>query len=304
VYLNNHGGYSNAYTAGENTVYYFDVQNEFFEGALDIFSAFFTCPLFTEAATSREMNAVDNENTKNLQSDGWRDYQLLKHMAKAEHPFSNFGTGNIETLKTIPESKGLVTRDLLLAFHKRYYSANIMKLVVYGSEPLDVMQAWAEGKFSGVENKDVPVPSFPPDPYGPAQLSHVLEVVPVKDAKSLDVNFPIPALDPYYRSLPMRYISHLLGHEAEGSLLSYYKEKGWANGIGAYASKCFDEFATSGVSIDLTDEGCEHIDELMEHLFAYIGLLVNTGPLEWVAEEVKTEAGNAFRLVVWYCSIY
>jgi insulysin len=90
--------------------------------------------------------------------------------------------------------------------------------------------------------------------------------------------------------------SHLLGHEAEGSLLSYFKARGWANGIGAYASKCFDSFATSGVSIDLTDEGCEHTDELLEHLFAYIGLLVRTGPLQWVAEEVKTEADNAFRL--------
>lgn len=176
VYLNNHGGYSNAYTAGENTVYYFDVQNEFFEGALDIFSAFFTCPLFTEEATSREMNAVDNENTKNLQSDGWRDYQLMKHLAKQDHPFSNFGTGNLETLKTIPESKGLITRDLLLDFHKRFYSANIMKLVMYGNESLDVLQTWAEEKFSSVENKDVPIPSFPADPYGPEQLCRMLEV--------------------------------------------------------------------------------------------------------------------------------
>lgn len=176
VYLNNHGGYSNAYTAGENTVYYFDVQNEFFEGALDIFSAFFKCPLFTEEATGREMNAVDNENTKNLQSDGWRDYQLLKHHAKSDHPFSNFGTGNLETLKNVPESKGLSTRQLLLDFHKQFYSANIMKLVVYGREPLDVMQKWAEGKFSAIENKDVSVPSFSPDAYGPEQLCRIVEV--------------------------------------------------------------------------------------------------------------------------------
>lgn len=177
VFLNNHGGYSNAYTAGENTVYYFDVQNEFFEGALDIFSAFFKCPLFTETATSREMNAVDNENTKNLQSDGWRDYQLLKHLAKSDHPFSNFGTGNLETLKAVPESKGLNTRDLLLDFHKNFYSSNIMKVVVYGCESLDVMQRWVEDKFSAIANKDVAVPSFSREAYGPEQLCRILEVI-------------------------------------------------------------------------------------------------------------------------------
>lgn len=67
AYLSNHGGYSNAYTSQENTVYYFDVQNDFFEGALDLFASFFTCPLFTEASTMREINAVDSEHNKNIQ---------------------------------------------------------------------------------------------------------------------------------------------------------------------------------------------------------------------------------------------
>lgn len=89
--------------------------------------------------------------------------------------------------------------------------------------------------------------------------------------------------------------SHLLGHEAEGSLLSYLKQRGWANGLGSYATKCFQEMATAGVSIDLTEEGVGHVEEILEHLFAYIGILVKSGPLQWIAEEVKTEADNAFR---------
>ena len=71
-FLNSHGGSSNAYTSQENTVYYFDVQNDHFEDALDLFASFFICPLFTESSTSREIQAVDNENTKNLQVDPWR----------------------------------------------------------------------------------------------------------------------------------------------------------------------------------------------------------------------------------------
>lgn len=67
AYLSSHGGFSNAYTALENTVYYFDVQNAHFEGALDLFATFFTCPLFAESSTLREINAVDSENSKNLQ---------------------------------------------------------------------------------------------------------------------------------------------------------------------------------------------------------------------------------------------
>lgn len=67
AYLNSHGGFSNAYTSQENTVYYFDVQNDHIEGALDMFASFFTCPLLSDSSTTREINAVDSENTKNLQ---------------------------------------------------------------------------------------------------------------------------------------------------------------------------------------------------------------------------------------------
>ena len=67
AFLSSHGGSSNAYTDQENTVYYFDIQTEFFEESLEMFSSFFTCPLFTESSTNREINAVDSENTKNLQ---------------------------------------------------------------------------------------------------------------------------------------------------------------------------------------------------------------------------------------------
>jgi insulysin len=71
IYLNQHGGSSNAYTDQEDTNYFFDVQNDFFEGALDIFAQFFISPLFTESATDRELKAVDSENSKNLQDDRW-----------------------------------------------------------------------------------------------------------------------------------------------------------------------------------------------------------------------------------------
>jgi insulysin len=67
AYLANHGGSSNAYTDDENTVYYFDVLNNHFEGALDLFASFFICPLFNEDGVMREINAVDSENSKNLQ---------------------------------------------------------------------------------------------------------------------------------------------------------------------------------------------------------------------------------------------
>ena len=57
------------------------------------FAQFFLEPLFTESATEREINAVNSENDKNLQSDSWRFYQLDKSLANPDHDYSKFGTG-------------------------------------------------------------------------------------------------------------------------------------------------------------------------------------------------------------------
>lgn len=106
-FLNSHGGFSNAYTGQENTVYYFDVQSDSFEEALNMFAAFFICPLFTESATEREVNAVDSENTKNLQADNWRQYQLLKRWENSWSQQSCLINDNFRTIFTVSPSPGI-----------------------------------------------------------------------------------------------------------------------------------------------------------------------------------------------------
>jgi insulysin len=41
---------------------------------------------------------VHSENTKNLQNDSWRVFQLNKHLSRPGHPWRKFGTGNKQTL--------------------------------------------------------------------------------------------------------------------------------------------------------------------------------------------------------------
>jgi len=69
-------------------------------------------------------------------------FQLMKSMARPDHPFNKFSTGNAETLEKSPTDLGLNIRELLLDFYGKHYSANIMKFVVYGKESLDTLQKW------------------------------------------------------------------------------------------------------------------------------------------------------------------
>lgn len=156
----------------------------------------------------------------------------MKSRAREDHPFNSFSTGNADTLMKIPESLGLNPRDIVIDFYNKYYSSNIMKLAVYGKDSLDVMQQWVEEKFSKIPDKALSPLRFPSDPYGPEQLGKILQVVPVRDSKSVDIYFPTPAVEHLYLTKPTRCLSHLIGHESAGSILSALKGKGWANGLG------------------------------------------------------------------------
>lgn len=125
-FLSRHGGYDNAYTSNENTNYYFRVNADALSEALDRFAQFFISPIFTQDGVSREMNAVNAEQLKNLQSDYWRVWQLLKNVSNPAHPFSNFGTGDLMTLNRSD------ILDKLKAFYAAHYSAN----EVYTVKPL------------------------------------------------------------------------------------------------------------------------------------------------------------------------
>ncbi|KAJ8323053.1 metalloprotease [Batrachochytrium dendrobatidis] len=174
----------------EHLHYHFEVSASNLEGALDRFAQFFICPLFSESGTDRELNAVDSEHKKNIQVDTWRNYQLQKDLCNPKHPFVKFGTGNLETLKDIPLSKGMNLRKVLLEFHDKYYSANIMKLAVVGKEPIETLVEWVASKFSDVKNKSIDVPIFSNDALTAAELQKEILVKPVKETRTLTLTFP------------------------------------------------------------------------------------------------------------------
>ena len=246
-YLSSNSGHSNAYTASTSTNYYFDVSakpandEEPSEsnpspllGGLDRFSQFFVEPLFLESTLDRELRAVDSENKKNLQNDGWRLFQLEKSLSNPNHPFCHFSTGNFEILKTLPEEKGINVRDKFIEFYEKHYSANRMKLCVLGREPLDVLEKWVIELFSAVPNKDLPQNRWDTEvPMRPTDLGIQCFAKPVMDSREVNLYFPFLDEEEMYLTQPSRYVGHLIGHEGPGSIMAYIKAKGWATGLSA-----------------------------------------------------------------------
>ena len=151
-FLASHGGKSNASTSMGQTVFQFEVLADFAEEAVDIFSQFFVCPLFTTSGTVREVNAVDSENSRNMATDARRRLQILKALADPEHHYSKFSTGNAKTLP-VSGDEFCFTREALLAFHRRHYRPDNMSVVIVGPQDLDTLKEWIVSRFEKMPNR-------------------------------------------------------------------------------------------------------------------------------------------------------
>ncbi|KAL6856029.1 hypothetical protein ACP4OV_018831 [Aristida adscensionis] len=258
------------------------------------FAQFFIKPLMSPDATLREIKAVDSENQKNLLSDPWRMSQLQKHICSKNHPYHKFGTGNWDTLEVKAKEKGLDTRLELLKFYDSHYSANLMQLVVYGKESLDSLQNLVENKFCDIRNVGRKPFSFTGYPCTDEHLQILVKAVPIKRGHTLRILWPITPSIRHYKEGPCKYISHLIGHEGEGSLFYVLKKLGWAISLEAGEGDWSYEFSFFSVVIQLTDVGQEHMEDIVGLLFRYITLLQTSGSPKWIFDELQAICETGF----------
>ena len=283
AYLRSNGGYSNAYTAEDHTNYHYEVYHDAFEGALDRFSQFFIAPLFKQEYTQREMNAVNSEYQKNLEQDYWRMRQVKRNLYNPKHPANHFEIGTLETLSN-------VDRKVLLDFHQKYYSANMMSLSILSNLDLDSLELLAKKYFSTIKNSGREAIKYPTDYLEQKDILRLLKVKPVKDVKRLILESPTPSFYDLYDSKSDALIGKLMGHEGEGSLQSVLKSKGLAVGVGAWSDSATPNYGSLNIWVELTSEGFNQYKEVLSICFSYIEMLKKAGYQEFIFEEAKVLA--------------
>ncbi|KAL7487583.1 hypothetical protein ACHAW6_013153 [Cyclotella cf. meneghiniana] len=301
-FLSANGGINNAFTDAEKTVYYYEmdasISSRFSESLLR-FGSFFSCPLFTPSATGRELNAIDSENSKNLQNDIFRLYELEKDRVNSHHPYAKFFTGNKDTLLIETNRRGIDLRQQLVDFYEKYYSANQMCLAVVAPQSVSELKKYVAEGFGDIINKGARSPedawAFKVAPYAEGKslvpaVKTIMEIVPVQELRQVTITWPVvfaskEEREEFRLNKPDYFVSSLLGHEGVGSLLSYMKQKGWANALGASDNADLSDFVTFEVTVELTSKGLAAIDDVCEAIFSYVKMLRETPIPDYVFDE-------------------
>jgi len=281
-FIEQNGGSHNAYTADENTLYYFDIDARQLEPALDRLAQFFIAPLFDEGYVEREINAVQSEYTASLQDDNRRREDAVRELINPEHPAGNLAIGNTRTLSQ-PQ-----LQDRLRAFYREHYVANRLSLAVVGPQDTDTLKRWVDERFNQIRSVEstplkVDVPMF-----RPSQLPMLLEVEPRRESRLLQFRFPVPATDADLAAKPYTYLASLIGHQASGTLFAELKQRGWADDISANPPGAGKNAETFRISMQLTPDGMANWQTVATLMFGYLQTIEQQGLNDWRYQELQS----------------
>jgi len=297
AFIDNNAGSHNAYTSAEHTNYFFDIDADQLEPALDRFAQFFIAPLFDEKYVDRERNAVHSEYQAKIKDDARRGYDVYRQQINPRHPYAKFSVGSLETLANRTEGNGTEdkVRDDLIEFYQTHYSSSQMALVVLGKESIADLQAIVTARFSAIPLRDVDTSERIVPLFDVTRLPFEVMSQPVKETRQMSMVFPLPSVKVHYREKPLSYIGSLLGHEGKGSVLSLLKAKGWAEGLSAGGGDAGAGNATFNVSVSLTQEGVKHREDIRGLIFYALKKIQAEGVNAWRYQEKQQLSEIAFQ---------
>ena len=294
-FMSQNGGYTNAYTAQDATVYGFEVNDNVFGEALDRLGDVMHTPLLDEKYADKERHTVNAENETYVDNDMRKLYALQRYSLNPEHPMARFSTGDLTTLVDKP---GSVLQQELELFFKQNYSANTMKVALTSPRSIENMQKIAVKYLTQIPNNNVTKPVIMTPLLTDKQLALEVQMKPTAELKLLQVNFLVPSVKDEYMYQPGGYISRLLGSDHKGGLSDYLQKLGLAESVSAgFYGAHSDQYSQFSMTFKLTNKGLSKQDMVIASLFAYINLIKEQGINQLQYSEQKKSLDNYFQFL-------
>ncbi len=294
AFFSQHNGAYNAYTWLDITNYMFEINNSVYDEALDRFSDFFKSPKFYPEYSDKERNAVNAEHSMRREQDFLAQFELMRRMF-GDHPSNRFLAGSLESLSDKPGSK---LHEEMLAFYDRYYSANNMKLAMISNRPLAQMELLARQHFSGIENKDIALPTVTAELNNSLFGGKRIHYVPNQDVKQLRLDFTIRDNSDQYAVKPNEFIAYLLRSEMPGTAAAQLMSSGLVSSFNVSVNPdLYGNYGSLSIDMSLTDAGMQQREAITAMVMQYLDLIKQQGVDEQYYQEIKTSLANQFQFL-------
>ncbi|MCP5539627.1 MAG: insulinase family protein [Akkermansiaceae bacterium] len=273
------GGYINAYTSFDRTVYWIDAPSEGFEACLDVLCDVVANARLPEDEFEKEAEVIRREFAMGDDNPDQVLSKLLFRTAFAESPCRHPVIGHLDLFNQL-------TRDELSGYYRRQYSPDNLFLVVAGDVDAETVHSLVEGHLGGLERRrrrhHEVIPAEPRQ-LGRREIHETFptELSRVELAWHLpDVSHPdMPALD---------VLATIAGGGRSSRLYREVRERlGLAHGVSAHAYTA----AHAGLFIVSLDTEPDKRDAAIEAALDGVRSLADAGGI--VSDEMSTAVHQA-----------
>jgi len=281
-HVKKYGGYSNAYTATFETVYFFQCNNEGIEIACDCFSEFFKSPLFDKSSVGREINAINSEHSKNLESYIFRLRHFMNSKSKKDSILNKFYTGNLKSFNKD------VRKDMLELYNKYYVSENIT-ICIHSNLSFKEQKKLLKS-FESIENKkSTPFPFSIEKPLF-NKTNEIYHLESTDDSYKMLVYYEIDYPKNTFKTLSHMIVRELFNSNSTSSLKQTLIRKRLVSEIYGYE---LDE-GIMLIYFEMFDKENKTISKIIKYLEQYIMFLLKSSKLEKYIENFKEIAQIMF----------
>ncbi|KYN14349.1 Nardilysin [Trachymyrmex cornetzi] len=305
TFIRINSGCNNTVMDHEHTTFYFDIREKILFQALRHLAQFCFKPFLYIDAFMDKPTIVKEEFQRALNFIKYREDSLLSSFAETGHPANKF---TMDHLMKLQDNKNINIKELyevLQKFTKRHYSAHRMKLVIQSGISLDMLENFI---LTSTYFKNVPTNWLPPDDFSefknglsfitPAFRKMYKVNVPVKD-REVFITWIIPSLLHLYKSKPYEYIFQMIQHKGKSPLISYLRKNMWINSIDAlqYKIKHYSTYSLIKLIVNLSYEGQQHREKVLDAIFSFINLIKKEGPQKTFYDEFFKSERMSLRFI-------
>jgi zinc protease len=218
------GGYINAYTSFDRTVYYVDAPIEGAETVIDVLADLVSRAAFDPDQFGREKDVIRREIDMEEDDADTKNSHLLFETVFRVHPMGQPIIGHVGLFDSL-------TREQTLGYYRRHYVPNNIFFVVAGPLEPERVERWMEARFGGLERATHRVVNLTPEPKQLGRREAHIEF-PTEVSK-LNLAWRVPGVT--HPDVPaLEVLADILGQGRSSRLFRRIREqKGLAHGIGA-----------------------------------------------------------------------
>nr|NGX36499.1 Protease 3 [Candidatus Anoxychlamydiales bacterium] len=276
-------GTLNAFTAPDRTLYMFSINHENFDAALDRLSHFFKDPVFDPSNIARELFAVDQEHSKNIENDARRVNMVSKEISNQKHPKAKFSTGNSKTLQSIPPAE-------LRKWYETHYSSNQMALTIYSNLDLNDLKKMVVEKFSLIPNIGKDPLNIDENILSDENAGKMVYIKPISNLQILAMEWELNKKFTRDETKSAALIAYTLTRGQKNSLIENLKKEHLAEDLDVTVDKVGGNQSLLSIEVKLTDLGLQNISKVINRCFEAINNLKNSSIPSYLFHEMESMA--------------